>query len=118
MKLKNIFRIITMVLSILVIIFNIPLYLNMEQTYEESMVVTSGFGFTLFLLGIALLIVVWIQYFVVLAIIKVYNKYLGFKMWLFIILLTLIETGLILLQTYIVPMLGLFIGVTYGDFII
>ena len=111
MKVKKIFRNITIILSIAIVILNIVLFVNTKQAYDELKLFSTVFNFATFIWGFILLPIVWIQYFLILAIMKVYNKYLGFKKWMFTSLLTIIEIGLTVMQIRIVGGIFLFTSI-------
>jgi len=111
MKLKKVFRKITIAFTIAIIILDILLFVDMKQAYNASKLISTVFEFGTFIYGLILLPIVWIQYFLILCIIKVYNKYSGFKKWLLTELLAIIEIGIVIIEIRILGIIFLFMGI-------
>ena len=105
MKNKKIFRNIIIVISIIVVLINIGLYIKLNNSYDAILNVENSLDraggligvaiyWGTFIWGIILLAIIWIQYFLILLTIKVFNKFSGIKKWLLSSLLGLIILGL------------------------
>lgn len=111
MKLKKIFTSITIVLTIAIVILDIILFINMKQAYELEKLFTTVFDFAIFIYGLLLLPILWVQYIFILWIMKVYNKNSGIKKWIFTSLLSIIEIVLLVVEIRIISVIFLFMGI-------
>lgn len=111
MKFKKILRNITIILTILIIILDIVLFVNTNKTYENMEMFSTIFNFGTFIYGIILIPIVWIQYFLLSAILKVYTKYIGIKKWIATSLLIILEIILVVIEIRILGVILLFMGI-------
>ena len=98
MKLKKVSRNITIVFTIVITILDIVLFVDMKQSYDALKLISVAFEFAAFVYGLLLLPLVWIQYFLILGIAKVYNKYIGFKKCFLTSLLAVIGLGILIIE--------------------
>ena len=111
MKSKKIFKSITIALTIAIVILDIILFVNMKQAYDLEKIFTTVFDFAIFIYGLLLLPILWVQYFLILGSVKVYNKYSGIKKWIFTSLLAIIEIVLLVVEIRIISIIFLFMGI-------
>ena len=90
MKNKNLLKRIAIILSIILLLLNIFLYVKMRFTWSEldstneqyqsiNLLVAGLFRFAILIWGILLIPMVWLEYFLIKLLIKIYNKFDGFK---------------------------------------
>ncbi len=106
MKKKKILKIVSIVLSIIIIIIDICIYLKMRKIwievgnyhpYENAGLIISGlFMYSILIWGIILIPMVWIEYFLINLLDKIYKKYNDIKKY-FLSLLVLITIIIILI---------------------
>lgn len=90
LKNKKIFKIIAIILSLIIILFEIYLYINLQFNWLEinsnnhqyenaSLIIGNLFRFAVLIWGILLIPIVWLEYLLINLFIKFYNKYDGIK---------------------------------------
>lgn len=90
LKNKNLLKRIAIILSIILLLLNIFLYVKMRFTWSEldstneqyqsiNLLVEGLFRFAILIWGILLIPMVWLEYFLIKLLIKIYNKFDGFK---------------------------------------
>ena len=111
LNLKKIVRNLTIAFTTVIVILDIVLFVNMKQAYNESKLISTVFEFGTFIYGLLLLPIVWIQYFLILGISKVFNKYIGFKKCFFTSLLAIIDIGILIIEIRILWIIFLFMDI-------
>ena len=107
MKNKRILKRIAIMLSIILLIIDVFIYINMKSSWLEistnnhqyenaSLIMTSLFKYGALIWGILLILMVWLEYLLVSLFIKIYNKFDALKR-LFLCLLTLVPIVIILI---------------------
>ena len=106
LKNKNLLKRIAIILSIILLLLNIFLYVKMRFTWSEldstneqyqsiNLLVEGIFRFAILIWGILLIPMVWLEYFLIKLLMKIYNKFDGFKRIL-LCLITLVLLTIIL----------------------
>ena len=89
-KSRNIFKLIAIILSIVLLILNIFLYIQMKSDWSEmgssneqyenaSLIIVGLFRYGTLIWGILLIPIVWLEYFLTRVFMKIYNKFSGVK---------------------------------------
>lgn len=118
MRNKKILRNITIIISIIVVLIDIALYIKLRNSLDtfsnlENSIERAGgligilMYFGTFVWGIISLIILWIQYFLTILTIKVFNKLVGIKKWLLSSLLAVIVLVLIIIELRILVIMSL-----------
>lgn len=100
MKNKKILKIIAVILSILLLLIDICLYMKMKNTWSEivsnnyqyenaSLIMVVLFRYGILICGVLLIPIVWLEYFLIMLLTKIYNKFVKVKR-LFLCLIILI----------------------------
>lgn len=107
MKNKKMLKKIAIILSIIIVIIDIVLYIKMSTTWSEiginhheyenaSLILSNLFRYGALLWGILLIPIVWIEYFLIMLLSKIFNKFEKVLRWLLcLIVLSVIVTILI-----------------------
>jgi len=110
MKVIKVSRNIAIVLTVLAIILNIVLCINLSSTMKSlsdvDSLITMLFEFGNLVFGLTLVPIIWIQFFLIWAGIKVYNKFSGFNKWLLLSLI--IASGIFLVYREIITLRFIF----------
>ena len=112
MKKSNILKKCTIALTIILIIMNICLYIKQSNSwsdlissnnsYESAGLLISGiFQFGAFIYGLTSILILWLEYFFIYLIKKVYSKCNGLKKILFLSILSIVAIILLILFTRI-----------------
>ena len=117
MKILKTCRNVAIIFTILAVIFNVVLFINLAKTLQSLSdaegLITMFFEYGNVVFGLSLIPIIWILYFLVWAGIKVYNKFIGFNKWLLLSLIMVLGVFLVIrvIDTlkYIITVL-LFIG--------
>ena len=107
MKNNKILKNIAIIISVILLISDICLYIKMKYTWSEigsnhhqyenaSLIITGLFRYGALMWGILLILLVWLEYFLIKLFIKIYNNCNGFKKN-FLCLITLVIISMIFL---------------------
>ena len=107
MKNKKLLKNIAIIISVILLILDICLYIKMKYTWSEigsnhyqyenaSLIITGLFRYGALMWGILLILLVWLEYFLIKLFIKIYNNFNGFRK-IFLCLITLAIISIIFL---------------------
>ena len=108
MKNKKILKTGAIMLSILVLLINLILYIKLNSTSSMALqsndsyatlglLISSMFQFGALIYGLGLLLIVWIEYFLISFIIKLWNKLQGLKKFFSVLVLSIISAILLII---------------------
>ena len=115
MQLKKIKRI-AIILSIILILLNIFLYINMKSTWPEissthhqyesvSLIIVGLFRFGLLIWGILLIPIVWLEYLLINILMKIYSEFSGLKRILLFLITVIVIIILLILFIKIISLI-------------